>query len=97
MVLCNTLSMYGKPSFLGDMAEGSACCPFEGVTASPVVQGYRNHVNFTIGPTSDGQTEVGRCFASQFICYKAYVIRHASHFTRHTSRVTHFSGTIERD
>jgi hypothetical protein len=28
---------YGKPSFLGDKAEGNTCCEFEGVTPSPVV------------------------------------------------------------
>ena len=33
-----TRFQYGKPSFIGDKAEGDVCCEFEGVTPSPVIQ-----------------------------------------------------------
>ena len=41
-----TRFQYGKPSFLGDKADGDVCCEFEGVTPSPVVHVMPNHPDF---------------------------------------------------
>lgn len=38
---------------------GGLCCPFDGVVASPIVDGYRNKCEFTIGCSSDGRRVVG--------------------------------------
>ncbi|KAJ7517000.1 hypothetical protein O6H91_21G007900 [Diphasiastrum complanatum] len=38
---------------------GGLCCDFEGIVASPLVDGYRNKCEFTVGYSPDGQPVVG--------------------------------------
>lgn len=39
--------------------QGGLSCPFDGVVASPIVDGYRNKCEFTIGHSLDGKRLVG--------------------------------------
>ncbi|EFJ31131.1 hypothetical protein SELMODRAFT_440228 [Selaginella moellendorffii] len=39
--------------------KGGMACDFEGIIASPVVEGYRNKCEFSIGSSADGESVVG--------------------------------------
>lgn len=48
------------PSWLGESnARGKLAAPVEGIVRSPVLEGYRNKSEFTIGPDADGAPTVG--------------------------------------
>ena len=52
--------MSGRCDWLRDaFARDKLCCPLEGIVRSPVLDGYRNKSEFTIGPSAEGEITCG--------------------------------------